>query len=1123
MMLCRRWLLLAVVPACLAPLWAGEPFTVQVDPPDRLVKATVWQPVVEAKELAKGPDLDLGYNDYLQLRLRLPKAAVPLSIDYGTSVAPGLEPARRRISLPAAKLIWDGAWHTYRLDLGLEVPWRDTLRDLRLNLPAGAEAEYVEVGDVPGDELAVNTDLNIFVGVDKWPKETMADTQHSESKHCTFWWSKQSYNEFRNFDPQVMGRRAQRMVEECYQVYCKLRGYAEPFVCGDAAKRDGKRYKVNVTTWYGGFWMGGQNGFGYLNIGGGGLLDEGWGNPMPHEFGHVVQGAQPGFLTGSYWESHANYLRSLRNSLYSDLFPGHVSDVGRGMLDLSCFQQDQFRLIYADFRIYNVLDDYAVDYGLPADIVARLWRDGDKEQVVWKKLASVLPAGRSIKDVAGEALRYWVTLDLKAGDKMKAQLRPNPREAAYMDQATGADLEPLAAEAGWYRVAWGRAPMRYGYMFSELAPARDGATVTAELRGLDLPGAGEDWRWSLVAQKGEGKPRYSPVFRPGLGSLKLNPGEDRVYLVVVATPDQLDGSQHGLQHEHPLDRDPSFRRYPYEVRLTGAVPRPRAAQWPLPAGHKHPNGGGFVADTAKVADTAYVGPNARVLDAAQVLGRARIDDYALVADRAVVDEDAQVSGCAVVRDGSQVKGHARIRDHAKLRSDCRVAGDVLVQDSADLDRVQARDQAVFRGCTQPWNAEVSGHAILEYDYSMDFKLADGVHYNHVPWGGWWNEYWCQVQRKPRGLTASYRFDEPDGQVALDEFGSLNATLRGVPARVTDAGHGSVVTLNGRNQWIELDDSVVDATALTIGLWCKPGAGPADQPLLHLAGASDRALTLTPADARGLPSLSLALGKQSVAISGARRLPAGQWAHLAAVLAPDKVTLYVDGQPSSAALPAAVDLRAAYGRPQANFVGRGGNGRLFAGQVADVRCYNVALTDAELGAEMARTGALMGAFLPAAKTFDGQATTADSGLRNGATRTLSAWIKPTAVDGTRPVFCSRDERDGARQGGGLSIEGGRFRARLDGRGWWDTGVAALPGEWQQVALAFDGKSARLYVGGKEVAQTAYEAKNLSPKPYRLGYSQESEDKNSRRFFVGELRDMRVFSRALSATEVAALAK
>ena len=40
--------------------------------------------------------------------------------------------------------------------------------------------------------------------------------------------------------------------------------------------------------------------------------------------------------------------------------------------------------------------------------------------------------------------------------------------------------------------------------------------------------------------------------------------------------------------------------------------------------HQHPNGGGWVADTAHVADTAYVGPDAQVYDNATVSGSAQI-------------------------------------------------------------------------------------------------------------------------------------------------------------------------------------------------------------------------------------------------------------------------------------------------------------------------------------------------------------------------------------------------------------------------------------------------------------------------------------------------------------------
>ena len=44
---------------------------------------------------------------------------------------------------------------------------------------------------------------------------------------------------------------------------------------------------------------------------------------------------------------------------------------------------------------------------------------------------------------------------------------------------------------------------------------------------------------------------------------------------------------------------------------------------PVPA-HKHPNGGGWVADTALVSRTACVGPNARVYGKAWVSGDARV-------------------------------------------------------------------------------------------------------------------------------------------------------------------------------------------------------------------------------------------------------------------------------------------------------------------------------------------------------------------------------------------------------------------------------------------------------------------------------------------------------------------
>ena len=63
---------------------------------------------------------------------------------------------------------------------------------------------------------------------------------------------------------------------------------------------------------------------------------------------------------------------------------------------------------------------------------------------------------------------------------------------------------------------------------------------------------------------------------------------------------------------------------------------------PVPA-HQHPNGGGWVADTAKVADTSYVGPDAWVYGNAEVSGTAWVYGDAQVSGTARVSGDAWVS------------------------------------------------------------------------------------------------------------------------------------------------------------------------------------------------------------------------------------------------------------------------------------------------------------------------------------------------------------------------------------------------------------------------------------------------------------------------------------------------
>ena len=80
---------------------------------------------------------------------------------------------------------------------------------------------------------------------------------------------------------------------------------------------------------------------------------------------------------------------------------------------------------------------------------------------------------------------------------------------------------------------------------------------------------------------------------------------------------------------------------------------------PVPA-HRHTNGCGWVADTAYVSESAYIGPDARVYDSARVHGNAVVCDDAVVHGNAVVCGDAVVHGNAVVYGDAWVSGDARI-------------------------------------------------------------------------------------------------------------------------------------------------------------------------------------------------------------------------------------------------------------------------------------------------------------------------------------------------------------------------------------------------------------------------------------------------------------------------------
>jgi len=138
--------------------------------------------------------------------------------------------------------------------------------------------------------------------------------------------------------------------------------------------------------------------------------------------------------------------------------------------------------------------------------------------------------------------------------------------------------------------------------------------------------------------------------------------------------------------------------------------------------HHHPNGDGWVQNTALVSDTAYIGPDAMVYD------------YAQVHDNSIVRNDAKVFGGALVSDSAQIYGHAEIHGSAKVCQYAKVFGHAEVCDTAYVyGNAMVYGTAILRG-----NAKVHSDAVVyEGSWGGSPLYIQGSSYSFcIPAPGW---------------------------------------------------------------------------------------------------------------------------------------------------------------------------------------------------------------------------------------------------------------------------------------------------------------------------------------------------------------------------------------------------
>ena len=876
-----------------------------------------------------GPDLDLGFNDYLELRIQVPASHTgDIRISYGTTATTGFSAARVLV-IPDSVVPTDGAFHTYRIDVGPEPWWRANLRDLRIE-PSTTSGQafaidYLRVGDLPGDVYLTNNEWN-------------SDNELS-SKRFRFIWSAARASQGVT---TATARGALRNAEEAWQVYTKVMGYREP--AESTTSPNGNKYKVNFLCIYDGYWMSSTGGgFAYMNIEPSGLQVDPPTWIIPHELMHVFQHHNNNGHYSGQWETHANYGRARWLKHYQNLYPNRAGIEALGVRD-GHFMISSGRNYYLTWPFLYYVDDNPDNLPDLADgMIKRLWHEGLPGEF-WPATLDRLTPVTSLKDISGYYARRCATWDFSNQAAMTAEL--NLQDPVRNARHLFTDLIQRPDAPGWWRVPPNKAPAQGAYAMHELIPSGSGAgrVVTVNLQGLADSARGADWRASFIAISDTGVERYTPLWSNGSSSITLAANENRLFLSVAGTPDWYANGGFNEAAE-PFRSHPSRSRFHYQVQVTGATPRERT-NGATTGLTQHSNGGGW--RSVAVPNSVFIGPNARVTGGS-VGGNARIEDYAVVSG-GTVNSNAVIGGNAWVRGGT-VTGNARVRDWAIVDSGT-ISGNARVLEHATVEG-NMQDTAVAKGSA--WHqagGTLSGNAIVDGDYMGNKSIGGGITFGHLPFVGIPDNF---TTATPAGHYASYDFSSPHDSRALDRYGVTDAFTIGAPAWTsTDFKRRGFLGFNGSSQYLALDRSVGDSRAFTFAAWVKPGGGPANQALLWLGASTTRRLSLTANDGTGNARFSIVNGgaEQTLTTSA---LPNGVWSHVAVTL--DGVTgnLLVNGVvAASGAITLRPDQLLAPNTTtgtQHNYLARseGTAMPMFQGAIDDVQFFSSALSAAQLAA------------------------------------------------------------------------------------------------------------------------------------------------------------------------------
>lgn len=146
---------------------------------------------------------------------------------------------------------------------------------------------------------------------------------------------------------------------------------------------------------------------------------------------------------------------------------------------------------------------------------------------------------------------------------------------------------------------------------------------------------------------------------------------------------------------------------------------------------RHTNGKGWIANTAVVEDSVYVGPrcqvynNAYISGSVRLEGQARVYGSATVSGNVIIKQNGCVHGRAVVRDQTFVADSAVITGSAHVSGQTRMFNNARVCDSAQVISCTLRDTASIYGAALLIRSNISGAAVLRANCVVINSIIDG--------------------------------------------------------------------------------------------------------------------------------------------------------------------------------------------------------------------------------------------------------------------------------------------------------------------------------------------------------------------------------------------------------------